>query len=366
MAGSLAPMSRRFLGSPVQTARRATAVLTVAAVALAALDVLIVTGVVTLPARAAAAGCGGQTQSRSEAAAGPGTHSGLLSLRLADGRTTALVTTAPRQLNHPAVSPDGHEIAFLSHSNGILAQLQICDLRRHTTRRVDLPIPAGNFPLSWDWNGKTLAFLGGDLQGWGADQQLFLVAPSGRNLRQLSGNSPWYYDGATLSPDGTKLALLLQLKYPDGQEPEQLAVLDVRTNRLTRVAGSAQVAEIDAASWSPDGTRLVFSAYRQNPHGGLYVVDIATKRVTPLLVHGAGARAPAWSPDGRSIAFVRGNGPSSSIWLLDLRSGGVRRLTRGGIDVAPAWSPDGKAIVFVRLGPAAQMPVRVRPNQRRG
>ncbi len=359
-------MFRRFLGSPVERARRARTVLTVAAVALAAFDILIVTGSITLPARAGVPSCGAQTQSRSQAASNPGARTGLLWLRLADGRTTPLVTADPKQLNHPAVSPNGHEVAFLSHSNGILARLQICDLRRHSTRTVGLPIPAGNFPLSWDWNGKTLAFLGGDFQGWGADQQLFLVAPSGRNLRQLSGNSPWYYDGATLSPDGTKLALLLQLKYPDGQEPEQLAVLDVRTNRLTRVAGSAQVAEIDAASWSPDGKRLVFSAYRQNSHGGLYIVDVATKRVTPLLVRGAGARAPAWSPDGRSVAFVRGSGPSSSIWLLDLRNGGARQLTRGGIDVAPAWSPDGKAIVFVRRGPAAQTRVPGRPNQRRG
>ena len=302
MAGFRAPMSRRFRGSPVQTARRARAVLTVAAVALAAFDVLIVTGLIALPARAAAAGCGERTQSRSQAASGPGAGAGLLSLRLADGRTTALVTTDAKQLNHPAVSPDGHEIAFLSHSNGILAQLQICDLHRHTTRTVAMPIPAGNFPLSWDWNGKTLAFLGGDIQGWGADQQLFLVKPSGRHLRQLSGNSPWYYDGATLSPDGTKLALLLQLKYPDGQEPEQLAVLDIQTNKLTRVAGSAQVDEIDAVSWSPDGKRLVFSAYRQNPHGGLYIVDLATKHLTPLLVHGAGAHAP---PGRRTAARSR-------------------------------------------------------------
>jgi len=307
-----------------------------------------VTGWLTLPARAGAPGCGGPTASRSEAASASGARGGLLWLQLADGRTTPLVTADPTELNHPAVSPDGHEVAFLSHSDGILARLQICDVRRHTTRTVGLPIPAGNFPLSWDGNGKTLAFLGGDIQGWGADQQLFLVEPSGRHLRQLSGNSPWYYDGATLSPDGTKLALLLQLKYPDGQEPEQLAVLDIRTGKLTRVAGSSQVDEIDAASWSPDGKRLVFSAYRQNPHGGLYVVDVATKRLTPLLVHGAGARAPAWSPDGRTIAFVWGSGPASSIGLLDLRSGRVRRLTHGGSDVAPAWSPDGKALVFVR------------------
>ena len=82
-------------------------------------------------------------------------------------------------------------------------------------------------------------------------------------------------------------------------------MLDIRTNRLTRVAGSAQVPEIDAASWSPDGKRLVFSAYRQNLHGGLYVVDVATKRLTPLLVRGAGARVVAGWPLDRVRARER-------------------------------------------------------------
>lgn len=342
-------MFERLRVSPVQQARRARVALTLVAVALVALDVFVVADWLARPAEAAGLGCGGAARTT---ASRSGAGTGLLWLRLSDGRTTPLVSADPGQLNHPAVSPNGRELLFLSHSNGIVAQLELCDLRRHATHPVTLPIPAGNFPLSWDRNGKTIVFLGGDLQGWGADQQLYAAEPSGRRLRQLSRSSPWYYDDAVLSPDGTRLALLLQLRYPDGQEPEQLAVLDVRTGRLTRVAGSSQVAEIDAVSWAPDGKRLVFSAYRQNPNGGLYTVDLATKRLTPLLVRGAGARAPAWSPNGRAIAFVRGSARASSIWLLDLRDGRVRRLTHGGVDVAPAWSPDGKALVFVRLAAA--------------
>jgi Tol biopolymer transport system component len=125
-------------------------------------------------------------------------------------------------------------------------------------------------------------------------------------------------------------------------------VLDLATGRMRRVAGSSQVAEIDAVSWSPDSSRLVFSAYRQNSRGGLYVVDLSTGRLSPLLVRGPGARAPAWSPDGRSIAFVRGGPGASSIWLLRLSGGKPLRLTRGGVDVSPAWLPDGRSLVFVR------------------
>jgi Tol biopolymer transport system component len=334
--------------SPVTAVRRLRAVFIAAAVALAAFDALLLTGTIAPWSATSRSGCGQQTaMARPQASASAPPRAGLVWLPLG-GRPTTLVATDPRRIDHPAVSPNGRQIAFLSRSNGIVARLEVCDLGRHTTRTVPMAVPAGNFALSWERNGKALVFLGGDLSGWGADQRLFVVDPSGRGLRQLSGNTAWYIDGAAPSPDGTKLALLLQWRYPQGREPEQLAVLDLGTGRLERVAGSKQVAEIDALSWSPDGRQIVLSAYRQNPHGGLYVVELATRRLRPLLVHGAGARSPAWSPNGSSIAFVRGGAASSSIWLLDLRSGVTRRLTHGGVDVAPAWAPNGEALVFVR------------------
>ena len=355
MQSWLAPRTMRpFGGTPLTTARRVLAAFLVLGAALAAFDVLLVSGAID-PWAQGPDGCGARASStppdRSAAAAAP--VGGLLRLRLSDRRPTALVTDGAAGLNHPVFSPDGRRIAFIAASNGIVARLEVCDLRRHTLEPVPMSIPAGDFPLSWDGKSGSLVFVGGDLLGYGADQRPFVVDPSGHRIRQLAGDSPWYYDGVSVSPDGTKLALLLQRKYPGGSEPEQLAVLDLRTGTLERIVGSSQVAEIDGVSWSPDGTRLVLSAYRQNPHGGLYVVDVATHALTPLLVRGPGARAPAWSPDGRSIAFVRGGPHTGSIWLLDLRSGRTRRLTWGGVDLAPAWSPNGKALVFVRRGPAA-------------
>jgi Tol biopolymer transport system component len=72
---------------------------------------------------------------------------------------------------------------------------------------------------------------------------------------------------------------------------------------------------------------------------------------------------PAWSPDARGIAFSKGD-PwchsnfcerrpiNSSIWVQRLNGGAARRITRAGssyIDRSPIWSPDGRTIAFVRI-----------------
>ena len=250
-------------------------------------------------------------------------------------------------LRRASVSPDGREIAFLSQTRGLVGQLRICDLVHRSTRPVRLSVPVGNFPLSWQRSTRSLLFLGGDVLGYGADQHPFLVDVASRRLHQLGGaGAPWYWDGAQVSPDGTGLALLLEWKYPEGHEPEQLAVYDVATQRMVRLAGSSQVLEITSLTWSPDGRRIAFSAAGGNPRGALFVVDVVTRRVRPLLVGGAGAQDPAWSPDGSRIAFVR-PGRRPSLWVLDLRTMRQRRVAGGGIG-APSWLPDGRTIVLVR------------------
>jgi TolB protein len=60
---------------------------------------------------------------------------------------------------------------------------------------------------------------------------------------------------------------------------------------------------------------------------------------------GSGPTDPAASPDGRSLAIAS----RGWLWLLDVKAGEARRLTRGaGVDSRPAWSPEGRRIAFVR------------------
>ena len=113
-------------------------------------------------------------------------------------------------------------------------------------------------------------------------------------------------------------------------------------------------------AWSPDGSRIAFTAAGQNGRSRIWTIGADATRAQPLtppVPHNSFEQSPAWSPDGTRIAFARlaflDESLRTSIVVADadgshertLRSERLRRL--GG--TAPStWSPDGSSLLFTR------------------
>jgi dipeptidyl aminopeptidase/acylaminoacyl peptidase len=102
-------------------------------------------------------------------------------------------------------------------------------------------------------------------------------------------------------------------------------------------------------SWAPDGTRLV--AFGANPQGdqrGLWVVDVATAATSLLHPESSVVEAPAWSPTGGLIAYIRTSPENvKQLWVVGSDGSGARLLV-GSLPYLgkPVWSPDGSTLAF--------------------
>ena len=96
-------------------------------------------------------------------------------------------------------------------------------------------------------------------------------------------------------------------------------------------------------------TKIAFTSTRDG-NSGIYVMDGDGRNQRRVTVNPAVDRLPAWSPDGKKIAFVSNrnnrNKRHKQIWVIDADGKNPIRLTDGLVDSYPDWSPDGKKILY--------------------
>jgi len=93
----------------------------------------------------------------------------------------------------------------------------------------------------------------------------------------------------------------------------------------------------------------------------VWLADVAMKRARQLTHGEERASDPAWSPDGRTLAFVRKAGDRAALHLLPLGGGEAARLATGELAPrSPAFSPDGKSVAFLAEAPLAAAEQRAR------
>lgn len=151
------------------------------------------------------------------------------------------------------------------------------------------------------------------------------------------------FGGATWSSGGDRLAYVASKR---DQEPTTIYV-------VSRLGGSPRRLSqpgFDAWSpaWSPDGRTLAYVAGRvlQHPYklapDDLYLVSADGRRRVRLTHTAAGESSPSWSPDGRQLVYVR----DARLYTIAANGTGARPLAAGP-DSEPQWSPDGRWIAYV-------------------
>ncbi len=177
--------------------------------------------------------------------------------------------------------------------------------------------------------------------------------PLGRDA--VSGESsrgPTLNVSPALSPDGKWLVYLSERS----QYSLDIYLTEAATGRvvrrLTTTATDPHLESLQfvasAGAWDAQSRRFAFiTVNRGTPT--LTIVDVAGNNSRERAIDTVDeAWQPAWSPDGKTIAFAGMTGGLSDLFTFEVESGAVRRLTQDGFsDLQPAWSPSGTQIAFV-------------------
>ena len=378
-----------------------------------------------------------------------------------DGTGLERLTDSPAYDDQAAFSPDGHQIAFVTTRANGYANVWLLDLRTRALRALTTG-NGGDFRPSWSPDGKWIAFSSDRDSHWpfATDRfehqqraDIYIVHPDGSGLRRLTshgdfcGSPKWFSSSERLlaycmSGDETYLYRRGAAQVRSGET--RLVSIDLESGNVSDVhagpgvkmspvvtpsgtvayvrkdssapgiayadGGSGPQGNVRAASWAPDGKRLVyhrpaaltpggrpassrgtpmlgplkkkwtarsgfeltltgdfllpaFDATGQHVVAGTGLADLVTADVASgqsrVIFHrdGQGILGAQWSPRGDAIAFGFGSffgsrDGGAQVALIRADGSGFHQLTSGPNDNGfPSMAPDGKRIVFRTFGP---------------
>ena len=302
-----------------------------------------------------------------------------------NGENLRKLTNHPARELQPTWSPDGRFLAYVSNRDGDF-KIYVMDTRTGEHRRLTNHHESEWAP-AWSPDGKWIAFvsIGDEIippVKFKITSHIYRIDANGANLVQLTD------EGKNLrpawSPDSKRIAFV---SYHRGEDRKGLYIMDADGRQVRRV-NDQKVQALNGifqseCTWSPDGKQIAFSiVIPKDNRMHLCVIDVDGKNFRQLTQGGpilkpiiegkpiiAGKqppptfpfpeiRQPAWSPDGKWIAYAYSESfVSADIYVIDARDNGrgIPIVQDAGVkdigrNTSPAWVPEG----FLSVSPTAE------------
>ena len=247
-----------------------------------------------------------------------------------------------RDVRDPQRSPDGKWVAYTvttAHKDTDKNDTDVWMVSWDGTQQIQLTnTPDGESSPRWSPDGKYLSFVSSRQGAKGG--QLWLMNRAGGEAVKLTDVKGGVSD-YVWSPDSKTLVLVVE-------EPDAANKDDNPDDKKT-----PKPIVIDRYRFKAD-----VRGFLRGERSHLHLFDVESKKLEMLTPGAFDDEAPSWSPDGRQIAFIRQHGegegfdrmPNDDVFLIDAKAGAQpRRLTtttaqEGG---RPAWSPDGRSLAYL-------------------
>jgi Tol biopolymer transport system component len=230
----------------------------------------------------------------------------------------------------PALSPDGHTVAYVSDSSGN-EDLWLIDVDGGGSVQLT-DDPASDRSPAWFPDGAALVFVSGR---------------SGKDavwkVPRLGGSAVLLLPGAVdpaVSPDGRRIAFARQS--PSGYLRIFVAPLDDLSQLTALTDSEGGLWDHQRPAWSPDGRSICYSDFRD-----LWVVPASGGPARRLTFAHAFDRDPVWSSTGETVLFSSMRGGTRALWRVGADGSSPARLTLGtGPEAQPSLSADGADMAY--------------------